>query len=250
MATKEKIYTIPVNDAFHSDADCPLCWLAERADQEMQEYYLGPSLMESDVRQQTNKQGFCPEHLTKLYNSQKNRLGLGLMMHTHLKELAPNLNTEMQALIPTEKKGLFAPRTKENYKDKIAELAQKLRDETDDCVICDRIRFTIDRYLDVIFWQLFNDPAFMETFQAKEGFCRPHLATLLEGAAKFLNRNEAQLFLSILAEQQSAMSQELMDDVEWFTLKFDYRNKDKPWGRSKDALARAIKRLEGDVRLE
>lgn len=249
MATKEKIYTIPVNDAFHSGHDCPLCELAKIADQNMLEYYLGPSLMEPDVRQQTNRHGFCSEHLTKLYNSQKNRLGLGLMMHTHMKELVPKLNRDLVRVIPEGRRGLFASKNKENYKDKLNRLAEKLREEIEDCVICDRIAFTLDRYLDVIYWQFFNDEAFRQAFDACEGFCRPHLATLLEGAAKYLNQDEATLFLSVLAEKQAAMADVLADELEWFTLKFDYRNKDKPWGRSKDALARSIKRLEGDVDL-
>ena len=29
------------------------------------------------------------------------------------------------------------------------------------------------------------------------------------------------------------------------TLKFDYRNKDKPWGNSQDAVERAINKLRG-----
>ena len=34
-------------------------------------------------------------------------------------------------------------------------------------------------------------------------------------------------------------------DLEWFTLKFDYRNQDKPWGNSKDAVERTINKLKG-----
>lgn len=246
---KEKIYTIPVNDAFHSDHDCPLCELARVADQNMLEYYLGPSLMESDVRQSTNQDGFCGEHLTKLYNSQKNRLGLGLMMHTHMKEQLPQLNKELTKVIPDAKRGFFAGKNKENYKDNLLRLAASILEDVEDCVICERIAFTLDRYLDVIFWQFFNEDKFRKAFDACDGFCRPHLATLLEGAAKYLKQDEALIFLSSLAEKQAAMGDQLIEDVEWFTLKFDYRNKDKPWGRSKDALSRAIKRLEGDVEL-
>ncbi len=249
MATKEKIYTIPVNDAFHSTDSCPVCRLAERADMEMLEYYLGASLMESDVRQQTNKHGFCPEHIEKLYNSQKNRLGLGLMVHTHLGHLTPSFNKDLVKSIPEEKRSLFGSKKQENYKERLQNLASSLRDDAEDCVICERIAFTIDRYLDVIFWQFFNDESFKEAFEANEGFCRPHVATLLDGAAKYLKQDEAAIFVSVLAEKQAAMLAELTADVEWFTLKFDYRNKDKPWGRSKDALSRAIKWLEGDREL-
>ena len=34
-------------------------------------------------------------------------------------------------------------------------------------------------------------------------------------------------------------------ELEWFTLKFDYRNDGKPWGNSKDAPERAINKLMG-----
>ena len=34
-------------------------------------------------------------------------------------------------------------------------------------------------------------------------------------------------------------------DLEWFTLKFDYRNQDKPWGNSRNALERTVNRLRG-----
>ena len=34
-------------------------------------------------------------------------------------------------------------------------------------------------------------------------------------------------------------------DLEWFTLKFDYRNQQKPWGNSRDALERTVSRLRG-----
>ena len=66
---KEKIYTIPVNDAFRrNDRDCPLCVLREKLEGEMLDYYLGPSLMESDVRVSTNVRGCCRTHANALYN--------------------------------------------------------------------------------------------------------------------------------------------------------------------------------------
>ena len=36
-------------------------------------------------------------------------------------------------------------------------------------------------------------------------------------------------------------------DLNWFTLKFDYRNRDKPWGSSRDAVERALIKLRGGV---
>ena len=51
---KETIYTIPVNDAYNSDLECPLCQLRKRCEDNEIEYYLGPSLMEPDTRKITN----------------------------------------------------------------------------------------------------------------------------------------------------------------------------------------------------
>ena len=35
----------------------------------------------------------------------------------------------------------------------------------------------------------------------------------------------------------------LEGELEWFTAKFDYRNQDKPWGNSRDAVKRSVNKL-------
>ena len=40
----------------------------------------------------------------------------------------------------------------------------------------------------------------------------------------------------------------LISDVEYFTLKFDYRNTDKPWGTSKNSIQRSMRFLSSDGR--
>ena len=42
----EKIYMIPVNDAYNESCGCPICRLRDKAEYNYLEYYLGPSLME------------------------------------------------------------------------------------------------------------------------------------------------------------------------------------------------------------
>lgn len=39
--------------------------------------------------------------------------------------------------------------------------------------------------------------------------------------------------------------QRLQEEVTWFTDKFDYRNKDKDWGNSKDSIQRCMQKLGG-----
>jgi len=39
----------------------------------------------------------------------------------------------------------------------------------------------------------------------------------------------------------------LEGEIEWFTNKFDYRNQDKPWGNSRDAVKRSVNKLSHQV---
>lgn len=83
---KETIYTIPVNEAFEKPCECPMCNLENRFENDRVNYYLGPSLMEPENRIETNETGFCAKHFKQMYDTRANRLGLGLILHTHLHE--------------------------------------------------------------------------------------------------------------------------------------------------------------------
>ena len=66
---KEKLYTIPVNEGFEAEDECPFCAMERKAEQSAIRYYAGPgaSYMEPDVRASTDKAGFCGSHMKKLY---------------------------------------------------------------------------------------------------------------------------------------------------------------------------------------
>lgn len=239
---KEKIYTIPVNDAFAAESSCPLCSLKQGLEDQLVEYYLGPSLMESDVRGTTNTMGFCGDHITKLYVSQKNRLGLGLMVHTHLQDVSDDLGKRVPESAKGKKRGLF----NRGDESALSRMANHIRQRADSCVICERISSTMARYIEVIMWQYMNESDFKVRFDSSEGFCLTHLADLLDGADRHLKGSDQESFVNQLWDLERGKLEELTGDVEWFTLKFDYRNEDKPWGNSKDSLPRAIRRLTGD----
>ena len=87
----EKIYTIPVNEAFEaSEADhacgCPFCTLYRKLENDQLELILGASMMEPDVRIKTNEMGFCKTHYDMMF-TRKNRLGMALMLESHLNQL-------------------------------------------------------------------------------------------------------------------------------------------------------------------
>lgn len=241
---KETIYTIPVNDAYAENSHCPLCTLQNGLNQQLIAYYLGPALMESDIRLTTNEKGFCRDHLLQLYHSEVNRLGLGLTLHTHIGDLSDDLLSGIEKCIPAGRKGLFSGKDK-NFRSKLRQMADKIDLRTQSCMICERLDKTMDRYLDVIYYQYFIDPAFKEIFDQGNGYCLPHLSLLLRGAAHYLNQNQAAEFVASLEKLERNCMEELKADVEWYTLKFDYRNQDKSWKNSKDALPRAIRQLAG-----
>lgn len=240
----ETIYTIPVNDAYNSESECPLCILRQRAEDNELDYYLGPSLMEPDTRKVTNKTGFCPDHMAKLNKRVTNRLGLALVIHTHLLDYDEDITEELLEAAPA-KAGLIRGRSSD-YKAVLKDLADRIDKRTASCPVCDKMNKTIERYNEVIMHMFSHDAGFKQKFLNTKSHCLPHTAALLRTAASKLSQNDAAEFVTALAEGNNAYFKELEKDVEWFTQKFDYRNKDKSWGNSKNAIQRSMRFLSSD----
>lgn len=99
---KEKIYTIPVNEAFEKKSECAFCELTKKLDHDILEYVLGPSYMEEDIREETDKHGFCKYHYDKMFHAQ-NRLGVALMVSTHLKKINKDLDNILKSELSEKK---------------------------------------------------------------------------------------------------------------------------------------------------
>ena len=56
---KEKLYTIPLNDAFDANTECPFCYIERKIEQDLLDFVLGSgsSYMESDIREITDQKG-------------------------------------------------------------------------------------------------------------------------------------------------------------------------------------------------
>ncbi|MBO7424254.1 MAG: DUF6062 family protein [Clostridia bacterium] len=240
----EKIYTIPVNDAYNEPTICPLCFLKNKAESDYLDYYLGPSLMEPDTRKITNKSGFCPDHMGKLNKREANRLGLGLMLHTHLIDIKSDIAPQLQKTAPG--KGNLLKGRNTEYKSNLKKLADKIDSRVKACPICEKLDYTMDRYSSVICWMFSHDKDFKEKFANCKTYCLPHISALLRACADNMSQNDAADFLPLLSSGVDSSLTELISDVEWFTLKFDYRNNDKPWGNSKNAIQRSMRILSSD----
>lgn len=82
---EEKIYTIPVTEAFEKKDGCPFCRLRRDLENTERDLIMGASMMEPDIRIKTNARGFCRRHYKKMFDL-NNRLSLALMLESHLKE--------------------------------------------------------------------------------------------------------------------------------------------------------------------
>jgi hypothetical protein len=248
---KEKIYTIPVTEVFGQDCECPLCILEKRLEDEYIDYFLGPSLMEPDCRIDTNENGFCRRHFEQLYNRQENRLGLGLMIDTHMQEMIGKLKKIYSSSIQGAKgrqKSLFSKllpgkTATEDNGEAFSKILDFLSSCEDKCSICNKLTNTMERYIDVIFYLWSQESDFRKVFESKKGFCMKHFKQLLEGAGKYLKASDTQIFIDELFIMQLENLERIQKDVNWFTKKFDYRNNDAPWGTSRDALPRSIQKI-------
>ena len=243
------IDTIPVWDAVKQKGECPLCALRRRNELIDVERFLGASVMEPDTRIQVNDIGFCAHHQVLLYE-QKNRLGHALMMHTHLKETIRKLQPILDEAASAGEKSAKTPALKRMLgksegKEGLQEAAKKVRAMSQSCILCDTIEENTRRYAYTLLHLYKNDPAFRKEFAASRGVCLPDMAMLLEMAEEALSGDTLRDFLKDLRDTMVQSMDKLEKDIEGFTLKFDYRNADKPWGDSRGSLERTINKLQG-----
>ena len=240
---KEKIYTIPVNEAYDQDCECPLCVLQNQLESEGIDYALGAAMMEPDYRQESNAAGYCRRHFEMLHQK-PNKLQLALVLESHLDEIRRKLSDFDQdaEAVKNTKTGLFK---KSGAMELGAKLEQSAAQIVSDCIICRKIDHTMERYIDVLLYLWANDEAFHEKFRRSKGFCMPHFQAACRGAQKYLKEAQAARFLhEILKKQEEALSR-LQDEIHHFTLKFDYRNQEMEWGTAKDSPERLCQKIGG-----
>lgn len=233
----EQIYTIPVNDAFDKNTECPICEMYRELERKAVEFTMGPSYMEDDVRMETNKVGFCGEHVKMLYGMQ-NRLGLALMLHTHTRNIIKETE-KLQKKGRTSSGGLFK-------KSEASAVSAYMRQLKDGCYICNRIAPSFERQLDTVFWLYKREEDFRRKFDNCKGFCNTHYGVLYDMAPKYFSGSELEAFTKLIDRLYLDNLKRVCDDIEWYTDKFDYRNADAPWKNSKDAVIRTVLKVNSE----
>lgn len=249
----EKIYTIPVNEAFDSCAipadaatdeqrrasaaahaangcGCPFCRLNQTLEENELEIILGASMMEPDVRIRTNEMGFCRSHYDLMFH-RRNRLGMALILESHLDSLRSDMRGKPLGNLLHGRDGAATERIETLEKS---------------CYICDRVNASMAKMVEnaVYLWE--SEREFRDKLSAQPYFCLPHYRMLLQCAREKLPKKAFPEFREALTAVVEGYFDALRSDTSQFIKKFDYRYEEEPWGNSRDAVERAMKFLCGD----
>lgn len=240
----EKLYTIPLTEAFEADDECPFCFVERKIENELLDFVLGSgsTYMESDVRAQTDAEGFCRIHFKKMFDY-GNTLGNAWIMKTHLETVHRQFSRQTKMYSPSKTPFMAKLRGGNTQSENAVSAWVKEKDHS--CYICKRFDETYRRYLDTFFYLYKKDSSMQEKIRAGKGFCLTHFGELCELAESNLNTRQKEEFYPLLFSAMERALTRLQEDADWLVEKFDYRNQDADWKTSKDALQRCMQKLHG-----
>lgn len=240
---KEQLYTIPLNDAIDANDECPFCFIERSIEHDLLDFVLGSSAsyMEADIREMTDKAGFCRPHFQKMFDY-GNTLGNAWILKTHYQKMIREMNSEFKSFRPG----------KSSLKDKFRKstesgnaIASWIHRKEDSCYICNQFQETYDRYMDTFFYLWKQDSDFREKVLKSKGFCLTHFGDLCSASDAKLDGREREGFYQCMFPLMEQNMERLAEDVAWMVEKFDYRNKDADWKNSRDAIQRGMQKLKG-----
>lgn len=244
---KEQLYTIPMMDALRAGDECPFCYIERNLEQHALDFVLGPeaSYMQDDVRFETDKIGFCKEHLQKMF-TYGNPLGSSLILETHLKNRYKELKKEMKNYSGSAKGGFMDRFKKDASSESTNNVTKWIREKEESCYVCNHMKVNYDRYINT-FFVLFkrNEPEFIELVKNGKGFCFHHLADVLDKAPQYLNDKDQKKLRDIIFPQMEENLDRILEELDWFQKKFDYRYRDADWKTSRDAVQRTMQKIAG-----
>lgn len=240
---KEQLYTIPLNDAVNAQDECPFCFIERSIEQDLLDFVLGSgsSYMEADIRDLTDRAGFCRTHFKKMFDY-GNTLGNAWILKTHYMRVIADMKGRFAEFTPgkTSLKSRLMKSTSEANA-----IAAWAKEKEASCYVCGQFKDTYERYLDTFFYLYKNDPEFKEKIKNSKGFCLPHFGDLCEAAdLKVADKEKEEFFRTMFALMESNMER-VSEDVAWMVEKFDYKNADADWKNSKDAIQRGMQKLKG-----
>lgn len=242
---KEQLHTIPISDAIENAGECPFCYMERKTEEHMMDFVLGhgASYMESDIRDMTDREGFCRAHFKKMFdygNSLGNAWILKTLYMRHLEEM----DKEFKNFKPDSvgKSSRLFGKSKPSGNNSIIEWINK-REST--CFICTSVQNTFQAYMKTFFKMYRSDEEFRKQIASSKGFCIDHFKVLCEGADSMLSDKERADFYDVMLPLMRENINRVYEDVAWFVEKYDYKNRDADWKNSKDAIQRGMQKLRG-----
>lgn len=242
---KEQLHTIPISDAIANAGECPFCYMERKTEEHMMDFVLGhgASYMESDIRDMTDREGFCRAHFKKMFdygNSLGNAWILKTLYMRHLEEMDKEFkNFKLDSVGKSSR--LFG-KSKPSGNNSIIEWINK-REST--CFICTSVQNTFQAYMKTFFKMYWSDEEFRKQIASSKGFCIDHFKVLCEGADSMLSDKERADFYDVMLPLMRENFNRIYEDVAWFVEKYDYKNRDADWKNSKDAIQRGMQKLRG-----
>lgn len=239
---KEKIYTIPINEAYDTPCECPMCLIEDKLEQDAVEYVLGAAMMEPDFRVDSNKTGYCKHHFSMMFQTPK-KLPLALILETHVNEIRENIEKFKKKSHNEAKPSLF----KKGGSTTATDTADYLARLDTACMVCSKMETSMSRYRRTLPQMWAEDTDFRTKFDRSNGLCLKHCRDLLISGQKVLKGSAANDFTAAVLEKEYSGLTELQEELHKFTLKFDYRNRDMELGDAKDSPKRAIEKITGTL---
>ena len=241
---KEQLHTIPIADAMANSGECPFCYIERRTENHMLDFVLGhgASYMEADIRDMTDKEGFCRAHFKKMYDY-GNSLGNAWILKTLYMRHIEEMDKEFKNFKPdsVKKSGLFKKKDETSSNSIVNWIEQR----ESSCFICNSVQNTFNAYMKTFFSMYKKDADFRRQVAEAKGFCLDHFKVLLTGADEYLSDKERKDFYDMVLPQMQENMKRVYEDVAWFIEKYDYKNRDADWKDSKDAIQRGMQKLRG-----
>ncbi len=238
----EQLHTIPIADAMENAGECPFCYIERRVENHSMDYVLGhgASYMEADIRDMTDRQGFCRAHFKKMFdygNSLGNAWILKTLMLRHMNEMTK----EFKHFNPSAsgKKGLFGAGSSSNS------IVDWIDKRESSCFICTSVNNTFNAYMKTFFTMYRDKEDFRKQIAQTKGFCLSHFKVICQGADQYLSGKMREEFYDMILPLMAENFDRVYEDVAWFIEKYDYKNKDADWKNSKDAIQRTMQKIRG-----
>lgn len=211
---KDSIYTIPVSEVFEPMDGCPICRLRDTLEKRCIEYIMGAAMMEPDIREETNKAGFCASHFNMMLHS-RNRLSIALMLESHLDFIKKDIFEQKHSQV---KQGLFK---------KSDGRIERARTMTQTCYVCDKIQWALSRMVDTTLNLWEKEESFRQLYAKQPVLCLEHYTLLADRAQAKMSPKSLPDFLTITTSLTKKYLDSLKEDVSSFCKLYDYRNAGK-----------------------